>query len=191
MYLILKMLFIMLIRIKTTSLLSFKLRNPGKYTPFTSCSHIYTRLGVEGIYQTRCIEPTLVKANNDIEVIARRTDGEFHTVSSRRRTTCSICCIRCSAPTHSQAHTAERSSRFGKITVKYCSKCNVTHGNKLKMSAIIRIFAGHAMLSYPKSIGAIGTWKICNDNHVNILLEITRLLLKHLYRRRLSIKGIV
>jgi len=45
-------------KIKTTSLLSFKLRNPGKYTPFTSCSHIYTRLGVEGIYQTRCIEPT-------------------------------------------------------------------------------------------------------------------------------------
>jgi len=52
------MLFIMLIRIKTTLLISFKLRNPGKYTPFTSCSHIYTRLGVEGIYQTRCIEPT-------------------------------------------------------------------------------------------------------------------------------------
>jgi len=52
------MLFIMLIRIKTTSLLSFKLRNPGKCPPFTSCSHIYTRLGVEGIYQTRCIEPT-------------------------------------------------------------------------------------------------------------------------------------
>jgi len=32
--------------------------NPGKCPPFTSCSHIYTRLGVEGIYQTRCIEPT-------------------------------------------------------------------------------------------------------------------------------------
>jgi len=40
----------MLIKIKTTSLLSFKLRNPGKYK--------YTRHGVEGIYQTRCIEPT-------------------------------------------------------------------------------------------------------------------------------------
>ena len=32
--------FIMLIGIKTTSLPSFKLRNPGKYAPFTSCSHI-------------------------------------------------------------------------------------------------------------------------------------------------------
>jgi len=42
----------MLIKIKTTSLLSFKLRNPGKYK--------YTRHGVEGIYQTRCIEPTLI-----------------------------------------------------------------------------------------------------------------------------------
>jgi len=41
----------MLIKIKTTSLLSFKLRNPGKYK--------YTRHGVEAIYQTRCIEPTL------------------------------------------------------------------------------------------------------------------------------------
>ena len=50
MYLILNMLFIMLIKIKTTSLLSFKLRYPGKYK--------YTRHGVEGIYQTRCIEPT-------------------------------------------------------------------------------------------------------------------------------------
>jgi len=43
----------MLIKIKTTSLLSFKLRNPGKYK--------YTRHGVEGIYQTRCIEPTATK----------------------------------------------------------------------------------------------------------------------------------
>ena len=46
------MLFIMLIKIKTTSLLSFKLHNPGKYK--------YTRHGVEGIYQTRCIEPTSI-----------------------------------------------------------------------------------------------------------------------------------
>jgi len=62
------MLFIMLIRIKTTSLLSFKLCNPGKCPPFTSCSHIYTRLGVEGIYQTRCrryLPDSVYRTNNN------------------------------------------------------------------------------------------------------------------------------
>jgi len=51
----------MLIKIKTTSLLSFKLRNPGKYK--------YTRHGVEGIYQTRCIEPTIDIADDSLPAI--------------------------------------------------------------------------------------------------------------------------
>jgi len=86
-------------------------------------------------------------------------------------------------------------SLFVGITIKVigCSHTKYIHermesqtlyATALKMSATIRIFAGHVILSSPKLIGTIGTWKICNDDHA-------RLLLKHLYRIGLSTKETV